>query len=128
MKEATYILLVLIVLALPGRAPGQPMPLSDEELDRITAAGPQVSLSVDPTSGAVDFSFDAGTSFGNGSASVSPSPIPSTLNLNNGNLILSNTSFAVQNLILNLNLCVQCRATTINQFGFGVAVPININP
>lgn len=81
---------------------------------------------------AVKFKFDAGGgTLGSGSAQI-PVTGPS-LNANNpnmtfsGNPILSGNAFQVQNMLLNMNICVQCRASGhIVQTGNGFVFPITI--
>ena len=80
----------------------------------------------------VRFTFDAGGgTTGTGTAQVPPSG-PS-LNANNpnltfsGNPILSGNAFQVQNMLLNMNICVQCRASGhIVQTGNGFVFPITV--
>jgi hypothetical protein len=80
----------------------------------------------------VRFSFDAGGgTTGSGSAQIPPSG-PS-LNANNpnltfsGNPLLSGNAFQVQNMLLNMNICVKCQASGhIVQTGNGFVFPITI--
>lgn len=77
----------------------------------------------------VRFTFDAGGgTIGNGSAQI-PASDPS-LNPNltfQGNPVLSGNAFQVQNMLLNMNICVQCRASGhIVQTGNGFVFPIAI--
>ncbi len=123
---AVLLSIAAIGIASPRVVFAGPQLLSDEELDEISAGAVQFSYSVDPVTGGVNLAFDTGSTQGNGNVTATPSTGPSTVNVTNGNLVFSNSAINVQNMILNLNLCVQCKATTINQIGFGLG--INVNP
>lgn len=84
----------------------------------------------------VKFTFNAGGgTIGSGTAQI-PSAAPSvngtppntTPNLTfSGNPILTGNAFQVQNMLLNMNICVQCRASGhIVQTGNGFVFPIQI--
>jgi hypothetical protein len=108
------------LLLLPGVALGQPKLMLDDELDKVTASGGLVSFSLNENN-EVSFELDLGTTFGNGSVALSPTPgggLPPNFSLDN----LLNATFQVQSLIINLNLCVQCQATNINQIGLGLGI------
>ncbi len=121
--------LLLSILIMPQLAAGGPKLLSDEELDQITAQGVDLKLSMSPDQQQLDFTFEAQSTAGQGSVAVSPSSFPSTLTVNGmTNLDLSRSTILVGNLTLNLNICVQCKATTIIQQGFGFPVTVTIQP
>lgn len=130
MNRWSLILLSAVVLAV-GAGPavaGGPTLLTDEELDQVSAGGVQFDLKVDPNEGLVDFAFNVGSSFGSGSVAVgTPTQAPPTTVFNGGNVNLSNANFLVDNMIFNLNICVQCRADTIIQKGLGVPITIRAN-
>lgn len=130
MKRWSPILLSAVVLAL-GAGPavaGGPTLLTDEELDQVSASGVQFDLKVDPNEGLVDFAFNVGSSFGSGSVGVgTPVQAPATTVFNGGSMNLSNATFLIDNMIFNLNICVQCRADTIIQKGLGVPITIRAN-
>lgn len=119
-------LVLALLLLTPGLTAAGPQRMSDEELDAVTAGDVQLKFGIDPDENGVGFSFDLGSTFGDGSVILpnAPSVIPSTVNVTNGNVDFSNTRFTVENMILNLNLCVQCKASVINQIGFGVGITI----
>ena len=99
---------------------------------------PGVPESIDPAllteTPGVRFSFDAGGgTTGSGTAQIpTANPVapnaPSQPNLNfTGNPVLSGNAFQVQNMLLNMNICVQCRASGhIVQTGNGFVFPIQI--
>lgn len=80
----------------------------------------------------VKFNFDAGGgTVGSGSAQIpvsAPSLNPTNPNLTfSGNPILTGNAFQVQNMLLNMNICVQCRASGhIVQTGNGFVFPITV--
>jgi hypothetical protein len=121
MKAIFGLALVAVLVALPGEASARRQLLTDEELDQVTARGVELTFNMNPDGG-VDFMFNLGNTFGSGTASPIPTDFPSNLTVNANNLLLSQSSIQVENLILNMNICVQCNATTINQIGFGVGV------
>ena len=109
----------------------------------LTTAPSQSGIALNPMGDLIDpalltetpgvkFSFDAGGgTIGNGSAQIPPSG-PS-LNANDpnltfsGNPILSGNAFQVQNMLLNMNICVKCQASGhIVQTGNGFVFPIAI--
>ena len=129
MRVGVAFLLSFLMLVLPELAAGGPTPLSDEELDQITARGVDLSFSVVPDEQRLDLSFQAQSTSGQGSVSVSPTSLPSTLTVNGAaSFNLSQTSLLVENLTLNLNICVQCNATTIIQQGIGFPITVKIQP
>lgn len=118
---------VLVLAARPAAAAG-PQLLTDEELDQVSAGGVSFNLSVDPNEQTVDFAFNLGSSFGSGNVGVgTPAQAPPTTVFNGGNMNFSNANFLVDNMIFNLNICVQCRADTIIQKGLGVPITIRTN-
>jgi hypothetical protein len=122
------ILLLLGVLLLPGVATAARQVMTDEEMDAVSAAGFSIDLNpADPTK--LNFSFDLGGSTGVGDVSISPPSVsvnPSTLVLP-GQVDLSNAMFNVQNMVFNLNICVQCSGT-IFQSGVGIPITIKTGP
>ena len=129
MRGGVAFLLSFLMLVLPALAAGGPTPLSDEELDQITARGVDFSFSVVPDEQRLDLSFQAQSTSGQGSVSVSPTSLPPTVTVNGtANFNLSQTSLLVENLTLNLNICVQCNATTIIQQGIGFPITVKIQP
>ncbi len=119
------VLLLVALLALPRWVAAAPKVLSDEELDEVTAQGVEFQLNLTPDAQTLNFSFDLGSTFGNGSASPATLPTPSSLFVN-GNPAL--TIFHVDNLVLNLNICVSCNAQTITQQGFGLPITVKVQP
>lgn len=114
------ILLAFSLLLLPQLSTAQPRLMVDEELDKVTASGGLVSFSLNENN-EVSFELDLGTTFGNGSVALNPTPgggLPQNFSLDN----LLNATFQVQSMIFNLNLCVQCQATNINQIGLGLGI------
>ncbi len=124
MRVGLVFLLVLLLL-LPRLVAAAPQLLSDEELDEVTAQGVDFQLNVTPDAQTLNFSFDLGSTFGNGSASPVTVPTSSSLFVN-GNPSLS--IFHVDNLVLNLNICVSCNAQTITQQGFGLPITLKVQP
>ena len=124
---ARFVLVLGLVMA-PGSALALQV-LSDDEMDQISAQG-SFSLSIDPNGPTgvptVNFGFVTGDTTGTGSVSISPLTAPSTII--NGNALFSNTLFNVQNMIFNMNICVQCHATTLTQANIGVPVEIKFVP
>lgn len=118
------LLLTLAALATPALGAG-PKLMTDDELDGVSAQGVQLDLKINPDDASVDFSFNAGGTFGNGSVSTTgPDGLPSTIALNGTGLTLNNSTIQVENMILNLNICVQCQAEKIIQSGIGVPIVV----
>jgi hypothetical protein len=115
MKRLVVILGFLLLL--PSMSMAQPKLMADEELDKVTASGGLVSFSLNENN-EVNFELDLGTVVGNGNVTLSPTPLPTNFSLDN----LMNATLQVQSLIINLNLCVQCQATNINQIGLGLGI------
>ena len=116
-----------LLLVMPGLALATEV-LSDQELDDVSAMG-DFSLQIgEGPNGipSVNFGFQTGGTSGNGSVLISPSPTASSVI--NGGVTFSNTLFHVDNMIFNLNICVQCHATTITQGNVGVPVQIKLVP
>jgi hypothetical protein len=120
-------LLLFLVLAGPGLALATE-PLSDEDLDQVSAMGEfSLQLGEGPNGiPSVNFGFQTGSTSGNGSVLISPTPTPSSVI--NGNVNFSNTLFHVDNMIFNLNICVQCHATTLTQGNLGVPITVKLVP
>jgi hypothetical protein len=102
--------------------------LLDEELDQISASGDfSLELGEGPNGiPSVNFSFQTGGTTGNGSVLISPTPTPSSVFT--GGVNFSNTLFNVENMIFNLNICVQCQATTLTQGNLGVPITVKLVP
>jgi hypothetical protein len=119
---------VLVLLIVPRLAAAGPKLLSDEEMDEITAqgGGVQLDFGFNAETGDLNFNFNLGPTLGNGSVVSSPASTsgPSNLTLT-GNTNLSNSTFVVENMILNLNVCAMCNATVINQLGLGLGITLN---
>ena len=101
-----------------------PKVMTDVELDEVSASG-GLSFSLDagdnPT---FSFNFDEGGTFGAGSVTTSPATAsPSTLTFS-GAVDLSHALINVENMIFNLNVCVQCSGTILQS---GIGIPITIN-
>lgn len=120
-------IIVIILLFLPLPAFAGPKFLSEAEMDRITARGTEFDFTFNPDSGGLDFNFNAGSVTGNGSGASSPVTSTSHLALT-GNNTLSNNTFVVDNMILNVNICAMCNATVINQLGLGLGITVNPIP
>lgn len=126
-------LAALFVVWLAGPATGEPVPLTDAELDNVHARGhtdedgtPVLDLGGILASAAAGgegalFAFDLGNVFGNGSVDLGQLMGPSTLTLN-GNL--NTHALYVENLIFNLNICAGCSGEV---YQTGLGVPINIH-
>ncbi len=102
-------------------------PLSDEQLDELAAGDFSVSVG-DGANGTptVNFGFQTGGTSGNGSVLITPSPGSSTQVT--GGVSFSNTAIHVDNMIFNMNICVQCHATTLTQGNLGVPIQIKVVP
>ena len=123
--------IALVFAALFLLAPGLALAtevLSDDDLDQVSAMGEfSLELGEGPNGlPSVNFAFQTGGTTGNGSVLISPSPAGSSVI--NGGVSFSNTLFNVENMIFNLNICVQCHATTITQGNVGVPVQIKLVP
>jgi hypothetical protein len=121
------LLLVAVVLVMPGLAIATEV-LSDGELDEVSAMGDfTLQLGEGPNgTPTVNFGFQTGGTTGNGSVMISPTPTASSVIT--GGVSFSNTLFQVQNMVFNMNICVQCRATTITQGNLGLPITINVLP
>jgi hypothetical protein len=115
---------VVALLIVPQVVSASPKVLSDEELEEITARGVDLGFNFNAETGDLGFNFNMGSTVGNGNVTSSPVSTPSNLTLN-GNTNLSNSTFVVENMILNLNVCAMCNATVINQLGFGLGITLN---
>lgn len=125
MRVTAFLLLALLTVAIrPAAAEWQV--LTDEELDEISAGGVQLDLNVNPQDQTVSFNFGMGPTFGSGDVTVSPAQqattAPPTFVFNGANL--ASSTFFVNNMVFNLNICVMCRANSIIQQGIGVPVTI----
>jgi hypothetical protein len=119
------LLLSLAVLLGPRVAVSAPIPLTDDEMDHVSASGGlTIDLENNGDTTKFGFSFDLGGTNGVGSVALSPmTSVPSTLT-SGGSGIFSNNLFNVENMIFNLNICVQCSGTI---FQAGIGIPIRIN-
>jgi len=108
-------------------ATAAPQLMTDAELDEVSASG-SVNFSLDAgESPSFNFSFDQGATTGTGSVTTSPSIwTPSTLTMT-GAVDLSHAYINVQNMIFNLNICVQCSGTIL-QSGIGIPITIKTTP
>ncbi len=120
------ILALLVQLFVLSPAFGQPRALSDEELDQVVAQGVDFTLKMTPDEQFVDFKFDMGQTFGNGSIGPSSFAFPPNVVVNGNGLSLN--ALHVENLILNLNICMGCTATTIIQQGLAFPITIKTQP
>ncbi len=120
------ILALVVQLLILSPAVGKPKALSDEELDEVVAQGVDFTLKMTPDEQFVNFSFDAGQTFGNGNIGPSSFASPPNVLVNGNGLSLS--ALHVENLILNLNICMSCTATTLIQQGFAFPVTIKTQP
>ncbi len=121
------VILALVVQSLIlSPALGKPKALSDAELDEVVAQGVDFTLKMTPDEQFVNFSFDTGQTFGNGSIGPSSFASPPNVLVNGNGLSLS--ALQVENLILNLNICMGCTATTLVQQGIAIPVTIKTAP
>jgi hypothetical protein len=90
-------------------------------LDAVSASGGiNIELGAD---GSLSFDFDMGMAAGNGSVITTPATsVPSTFAFQ-GTADFTNARIAVENMIFNLNICVQCQGT-IHQIGIGIPISI----
>ncbi len=123
-------LLILVVLVCPRSSQARPQAMSDQELDEITASGAvDLSITANPSDNGVDFAFNLGSTVGTGSVGITPVlSSPTTLVLNGGSGLPTNATFYVQNMVINLNICVACNATKIIQTGMGIPITVTIQP
>ena len=101
--------------------------LTDDQLDNISAGDFTLNIGEGangvPT---VNFGFQTGGTTGNGQIVIQPSATPTTgINATNVNF---NAPFHVDNMIFNMNICVQCQATTLTQGNIGVPVTVKVLP
>ncbi len=99
-----------------------PLRMTDADLDEVSASG-GINIGVDSNDGSFTFSFDQGLTAGYGS--VATAPLPSTLTASS--VTLSNAPIYVENMIFNLNVCVQCSGN-IFQVGLGIPITIKSTP
>jgi hypothetical protein len=120
------ILCAAVVFLVGAGAIAAPKVMTDDELDEVSASGGiNLDLTTDPTS--LHFSFDNGTMLGAGSVTASPATAgPSTLAFQ-GTADFTNARIAVDNMIFNLNICVQCQGS-IFQSGIGIPISIKTGP
>jgi len=116
------LLLSLAVLLGPRVAVSAPIPLTDDEMDLVSAG--DLTIDLENNGDTTKFSFNLGGTNGVGSVVLSPgTSTPSTLT-SGGSGIFSNNLFNVENMIFNLNICVQCSGTI---FQAGIGIPIKVN-
>lgn len=127
LKPLPALALVACLLGWTGPA-GATEALLDNELDQISASGEfSLELGEGPNGiPSVNFSFQTGGTVGNGSVLISPTATPSSVIT--GGVNFSNTLFNVENMIFNLNICVQCQATTLTQGNLGVPITVKLVP
>jgi hypothetical protein len=117
-KQGIIIFFLTILLGFLIKAAfAEPILMSDKELDEVSGQGVELKFKLGE-GGGVDFEFDLGPTVGNGSVVPSSLTDPSNA-IFNGTADLSGSQFIVDNLIFNLNICIQCQADIINQIGFG---------
>jgi hypothetical protein len=126
-KLGVVLLCGVAVLLFRTVATAAPHSMTDAELDEVAASG-GVSFSLDAgDSPSFTFSFDQGGSTGTGSVTTSPNIwTPSTLTMQ-GAVDLSHALINVQNMIFNLNICVQCSGTIL-QSAIGIPITIKTTP
>jgi hypothetical protein len=112
---------VVVLLVGVGGAIAAPKLMTDDELDAVSASGGiNIELGAD---GSLSFDFDMGMAAGNGSVITTPATsVPSTFAFQ-GTADFTNARIAVENMIFNLNICVQCQGT-IHQIGIGIPISI----
>ncbi len=124
-RVAGALLLCGVVVCLPlGVAIGAPHVMTDAEMDDVSAGdGISFSLGDGGDTPYFSFTFDQGGTVGAGSVTTTPSSwSPSTLTMT-GAVDLSHAYINVQNMIFNLNVCVQCSGTILQS---GIGIPITI--
>jgi len=112
----------VVLLLVGGRgAIAAPQVMTDDELDAVSASG-GINFELG-TDGSLSFNFDMGMAVGNGSVNTTP-VIAATPTLSfQGTADFTNARIAVENMIFNLNICVQCQGT-IHQTGIGIPISI----
>jgi hypothetical protein len=124
-KIIVAIVLLLLFAPVTARATEA---LTDDQLDQISAGDFSFNIGEDanglPT---VNFGFLTGGTSGNGQIVIQPSNGLSSA-INTGNVSFSNTLFHVDNMIFNMNICVQCHATTLTQGNLGVPITFKMVP
>ena len=133
MRLGAIVVLLLLLLA-PWPVAGEPIPLSDEELDQVTAQGAKFTLDLKRLidEQLLEFFFDTGGAiFGNGTVGFengTPGPtaplFPSNLTIQ-GNPDLSHSQFFVETLNFQINICV-CQGNNINVGNY--VVPVKFQP
>ncbi len=115
-----------VAFLLCSTARAAPKLMTDAELDEVSASG-GLSISLDTGDNpSFSFSFDQGGTFGTGSVTTSPAAIPSTLTFS-GAVDMSHALINVENMIFNLNICVQCSGTIL-QSGIGIPITFKNSP
>jgi hypothetical protein len=115
----------VVLLVGAGGAIAAPQVMTDDELDAVSASG-GINFELG-TDGSLSFNFDMGTAAGNGSVITTPATsVPSTFAFQ-GSADFTNARIAVENMIFNLNICVQCQGT-IHQTGIGIPISIKTTP
>ncbi len=111
---------------LCSTAMAAPKLMTDADLDEVSASG-GLTISLDTGENpSFNFSFDQGGTFGTGSVTTSPAAIPSTLTFS-GAVDMSHALINVENMIFNLNICVQCSGTIL-QSGIGIPITFKNSP
>jgi hypothetical protein len=116
--------LALIVLFAPLSAWATEA-LTDEQLDAISAGDFTFSLGTDGNgSPTVNFGFQTGGTSGNGQVIIQPALTTQTgITANTVNF---NSPIHVENMIFNMNICMQCQATTLSQGNLAVPVTVKV--
>jgi len=122
----TILLCGMVVLLISCPAVAKPRVMSDTELDEVSASGGfdiEVNTGTDGSS-SLSFTFDMGATTGFGNVSTTP-VVPSTPSGMNftGAVDMTGALFNVENMIFNLNICVQCQGNIIQT---GIGIPISI--
>ena len=114
------------LLLVPGYALATDI-LTDDQLDEISAGDFTLDIGESATGlPTVNFGFQTGGTSGNGQIIIQPSATPTTgINASNVNF---NAPFHVDYMIFNMNICVQCHATTLTQGNVGVPVTVKLVP
>jgi len=140
LRQLAHAACALLVLGMTGLAAAEPELMTDTDLEAVTARGvdgtesassdpgPVLDLggilgAANPDGTGALFGFDLGGVIGGGSAEIAGLTQPSALTLNGA---LSPGVLNVQHLnyIVNLNICVECKADVIYQQG--IALPIEV--
>ena len=128
MRCPAAMLLVFVAATILPQTTGfaAPQRMTDAELDEVSAAGFSIDVNTgDPST--FKFSFDLGPNFGDGSVVTSPGTLNPSTNVFQGPVDLTNARINVENMIFNLNICVQCQGTIL-QSGIGIPISVKTTP